>query len=341
MCTAGVSPAVRKWRLPVATPTLQARVTNLRWEANDIISVEFRPASDDIEFPPFEAGAHINLNLPNGLSRSYSLCNSDQDRGRYVVAVARDRKSRGGSTYVHDQLRVGTVLPIDPPRNNFKVDAAAPRSVLIAGGIGVTPVFSMLQHLVVEDRSVEFIYCARSRKDAAFVESIEALAKAHPIDLNLRFDSDHEDPPYFPELLAGKGAESHYYCCGPTPMLNAFEEACTQLGYAHAHVERFVAAAPVKTDSVDSTFEVVCARSKKTVQVPAGKSILDALIDAGLKPDYSCTEGICGTCEVAVIEADGELDHRDSVLTKSEQKSGKTMMICVSRFKGHRLVLDI
>ena len=324
----------------MSTPTLAALVFAIRWEAQDVISVELRPATDDVVFPPFEAGSHINLHLPNGLSRSYSLCNSDAERGRYVVGVARDRKTRGGSLYVHEQLRVGSVVPIDPPRNNFKLDATAPRSILVAGGIGVTPMFSMLQHLVAQGRPVEFVYCARSRKDAAFVDAIEALAQAHCVALTLHFDSEQAGPPSLQGLLAGKGEGTHYYCCGPTPMLNAFEEACAQLGYANVHIERF-AAAPAPAAAPGSGFDVVCARSSKTVPVPAGQSVLDALIDAGLNPDYSCMEGVCGTCETAVVECDGELEHNDSVLTKSERQAGKTMMICVSRCKGTRLVLDI
>jgi Flavodoxin reductases (ferredoxin-NADPH reductases) family 1 len=324
----------------MSTPTLAALVYAIRWEANDIVSVELRPASEDVQFPAFDAGSHINLHLPSGLSRSYSLCNADTDRGRYVVGVARDRNSRGGSLYLHQQLRVGVTLPIDPPRNNFKLDTDAARSVLVAGGIGVTPLFSMLQHLVAHGRPVEFIYCARSRKEAAFVEAIEALAKDHSIALTLHFDSEKEGPPYLPGLLADKGADSHFYCCGPLPMLNAFEDTCAQLGYANTHIERFTAA-PVKAEAASSGIEVVCAKSSKHVQVPAGKSILDALMDAGLSPDYSCMEGVCGTCETAVIEYDGELEHMDSVLTKSEKQAGKTMMICVSRCKGARLVLDI
>lgn len=323
----------------MSTPTLQALVYAIRWEASDIVSVELRPASEDVVFPPFEAGSHINLHLATGLTRSYSLCNADSDRGRYVVGVARDRNSRGGSLYVHQQLRVGSTVSIDPPRNNFRLDEAAPRSVLVAGGIGVTPIFSMLQHLVARGRPVDFIYCARSRKDAAFIDAIEALAREHAFALTVHFDSEAGGPPYLQELLAGKGADSHYYCCGPTPMLNAFEEACAQLGCANTHIERFVAVA-VKTESVSTGFEVVCAKSQKTVQVPPGKSILDAMLDVGLSPDYSCMEGICGTCETAVVECDGELEHLDSVLTKSEKQAGKTMMICVSRCKGTRLVLD-
>ena len=144
--------------------------------------------------------------------------------------------------------------------------------------------------------------------------------------------------PVLASLLAGKGATSHYYCCGPTPMLDAFEKSCEQLGYANAHIERF-AAVHVEAPSATQSCVVMCAKSGKSVEVPPGKSILDSLIDAGLNPDHSCKEGVCGACETAVIE--GEIDHHDGILTKIERASNKTMMICVSRCKGERLVLDI
>ncbi len=322
----------------MSTPTLDALVYAMRWEADGIVSVEFRPASDAVEFPPFDAGSHIDLHLPNGLSRSYSLCNPPTDRGRYVVGVLNDRNSRGGSRYVHQQLRVGTTLPISPPLNNFKLQESSPRSVLIAGGIGVTPIYCMLQHLVAQTRPVELIYCARSRREAAFIEGIEKLT-ASAVPLTLHFDQEQGGPPDLASLLRGRGDDSHYYCCGPTPMLDAFERTCEQLNYPNAHIERFAAAPMPQTPS--HGFEVVCAKSGKTVQVPAGKSILDALIDSGLSPDFSCKEGVCGSCETAVLEFDGELEHHDGILTKLERESGKTMMICVSRCSGKRIELDI
>lgn len=322
----------------MSTPTLEARVHAMRWEADGIISVEFRPASDEVEFPPFDAGSHIDLHLPNGLSRSYSLCNPSTERGRYVVGVLNDRGSRGGSRYVHEQLRVGMKLPISPPLNNFKLHENAPRSVLIAGGIGVTPIYCMLQHLAAQGKPVEFIYCARNRKEAAFIEGIEALTGG-AIPLTLHFDAERGGPPDLAKLLAGRGADSHYYCCGPTPMLDAFEKVCEQLDYPHGHIERFAAAPQAATPSTG--FEVVCAKAGKTVEVPAGKSVLDALLDAGMDPDHSCKEGVCGSCETAVLEFDGELEHHDGILTKLERQSSKTMMICVSRCTGKRLVLDL
>ncbi|WP_422096687.1 PDR/VanB family oxidoreductase [Variovorax sp.] len=322
----------------MSSPTLNALVHTMRYEADGIVSVEFRPATPAVDFPAFEAGSHIDLHLPNGLVRSYSLCNPAGDRQRYVVGVLNDRKSRGGSRYVHQQLRVGMTLPISAPRNNFALEEDARRSVLVAGGIGVTPIWCMLQRLASLGRPVELVYCARSRKEAAFVEAIEALAREKSIQLSWHFDDEKGAPPDLAKLLAGRGDDSHYYCCGPTPMLDAFERGCEQLGYANVHIERF-AAVQVEAPAATQSCVVACAKSKREVEVPAGKSILDSLIDAGLDPDHSCKEGVCGACETAVLE--GEVDHHDGILTKAERAANKTMMICVSRCKGARLVLDI
>jgi ferredoxin-NADP reductase len=322
----------------MSSPTLKALVHTMRYEADGIISVEFRPASPEVDFPAFEAGAHIDLHLPNGLVRSYSLCNPASDRQRYVVGVLNDRKSRGGSRYLHEQLRVGATLPISAPRNNFKLDESAARSVLVAGGIGVTPIWCMLQRLAAIGKPVEILYCARSRKESAFREPIAALAAEKSVPVTWHFDDEQGGPPDLAALLAGKGADSHYYCCGPTPMLDSFEKACEQLGYPHVHIERF-AAVHVEAPTASDSFLVECAKSGKTVEVPPGKSILDSLLDAGLNPDYSCMEGVCGACETKIIS--GEADHRDGILTKAEQAANKSLMICVSGCRRGPLVLDI
>jgi len=322
----------------MSSPTLNALVHTMRYEADGIVSVEFRPASPEVDFPAFEAGSHIDLHLPNGLVRSYSLCNPSTDRQRYVVGVLNDRKSRGGSRYVHQQLRVGMTLAISQPRNNFKLEEGAAHSVLVAGGIGVTPIWCMLQRLAAIGKPAELIYCARSRKESAFGEAIAALAAEKGIALTWHFDEEKGGPPDLAALLGGKGADSHYYCCGPTPMLDNFEKTCAQLGLANAHIERF-AAVHVEAPSATQSYLVECARSGKTVEVPPGKSILDSLIDAGLNPDHSCKEGVCGACETKVL--DGEVDHHDGILTKLERASNKTMMICVSGCKRGPLVLDI
>lgn len=317
--------------------TLKALVHTLRYEAAHVISVELRPVAGG-EFPPFEPGAHIDLHLPNGLVRSYSLANSADERNRYVVGVLNDRASRGGSRFIHEQLRVGTVLEIGAPRNNFRLDEHAEHTVLVAGGIGITPLYCMLQRLVERGRSVELLYCSRTRSDAAFVEPVEALV-GHGLSVQWLFDDERGCAPDLPTLLAGNGADTHYYCCGPTPMLDAFERACEQLGYANAHIERFT---PVEIPPVAAgaaSYTVVLERSQKTFEIQPGKSILDTLLDAGLEPEYSCKEGVCGACETRVLA--GEVEHHDGILTKIERDSNQTMMICVSGCKKGPLVLDL
>jgi len=317
------------------TPTsLTARVHTLRYEAEGIISVELRPFGDTV-FAPFEAGAHIDLHLPNGLVRSYSLLNSPDERDRYVVGILRDRKSRGGSEYVHAQLRVGMQLQISSPRNNFALDVNARHSVLVAGGIGITPIYCMFRQLLALGKSAQLIYCARSRQEAALMEALSGL-DARVI---YHFNDEKGVPPDLAHYLANQPADTHFYCCGPTPMLDAFESTCERLGYSHAHIERFAAAELPPSEDAQNSYSVELKKSGKTVNVEPGLNLLDALLQAGCDIEYSCREGVCGSCETKVLE--GEIDHRDGVLTKAERTANKSMMVCVSGCKSRRLVLDM
>lgn len=313
--------------------TLTAFVHTLRFEAEGIISVELRPYGDQV-FPAFTAGAHIDLHLGNGLVRSYSLLNSPEDSGRYVVGILRDRNSRGGSAYVHQNLRVGMQLQISPPRNLFQLDESAEHSVLVAGGIGVTPIYCMLNRLRALGKSAEMLYCARSRKEAAFVEELAASGA----NIKLHFDDESGGPIDLKAFLAARPSTAHFYCCGPTPMIDAFENLCESLGHPNVHIERFAAAAPPAA-APQGSYEVKLARSNKSIEVPSGKSLLDALLESGIEVDCSCREGVCGACETRVLE--GEPEHRDGVLTKAEKAANQTMMVCVSGCKGSRLVLDL
>ena len=314
--------------------TLSALVHTLRHEAEGIISVELRPWGDTV-FTPFEAGSHIDLHLPNGLVRSYSLLNAPSDQGRYVVGILRDRASRGGSRYVHEQLRVGTQLQISQPRNNFALDTRASHSVLVAGGIGITPIYCMFRQLLALGRSAELIYCARSRAEAALVDEISGLGAK----VLYHFNDEKGGLPDLASYLAGRPADTHFYCCGPTPMLDAFEQTCERLGYPHAHIERFTAAeVPAAADAQDS-YSVELSKSGKTVSVEPGLNLLDVLLEAGCDIEYSCREGVCGSCETRVLE--GDVDHRDGVLSKAERAANKSMMVCVSGCKSRRLVLDL
>lgn len=320
---------------------LQARVHTLRYEAESITSVELHPAQAGVNFPLVEAGAHVDLHLGSGLVRSYSLTNPGE-RHRYVIAVLKDRNSRGGSQYVHEQLHVGQTLTIGAPRNLFGLQEDAVHSVLVAGGIGVTPIYAMLQRLLTLGRSVELIYCARSRAEAAYLDQIETLSRgvgagSTRFASHFHFDVDSGGAPDLNTLLAGRTMASHFYCCGPGSMLDAYASACEQLGYANVHMERFGGTKEVLS-AVGNGYTVELKKSGRMLQVAPGVSILDAMLDQGLSPDYSCREGVCGACEVKVVS--GDVEHHDHILTRQEKAASKSMMICVSRCRSGHLVLD-
>ncbi|MGE0348403.1 PDR/VanB family oxidoreductase [Hydrogenophaga sp.] len=316
--------------------TLQAWVHTLRFEADDTISVELRPVAG-VVFPAFEAGSHIDLHLPNGMVRSYSLCNNCQERDRYVVGVLKDRASRGGSRCVHEQLRVGMRITISAPRNNFPLHEDATHSVLVAGGIGVTPVLCMARRLKDIGKSFEFLYFARSRKSAAFVAEIEALG----VPVTWHFDDEQGGPPDLKALLGRRApaATEHFYACGPAVMLDNFEKTCAELGHANAHIERFTAVEIAASADAKQSFTVELRRSGQTFEVTPDTTLHQRLIEIKADVPFSCEEGICGSCETKVLE--GEPDHRDSVLTDAERAANKAMMVCVSGCKSARLVLDI
>ena len=312
--------------------TLRVRVKALTWEAPQVISCELRPL-DGSPLPVFTAGAHIDLRLGNGLARSYSLINSQDERHRYVIGVQKDRASRGGSKWVHENLRVGDVVSIEGPRNNFALNEGAGQSILIAGGIGITPILCMLRRLAAIGRDWRLLYCARRRADAAFVDDLAAFGSG----VTFNFD---EEPGGRMLDIAGVVREArpdaHLYCCGPLPMLAAFEAATAELPRDRVHVEYFGAK---EAAALAGGLKVVLARSGREFVVPQGKTILETLLDAGLDVAHSCTQGVCGACETKVL--DGVPDHRDLVLTEAEQVSGATMMICCSGAKTERLVLDL
>lgn len=317
---------------------LNAFVHTLKFEAEGILSIDLRPIAGG-EFPPFEAGAHIDLHLPGGLVRSYSLLNDCQERHRYVVAVLKDKGSRGGSRAVHEQLRIAMPLTLSAPRNNFALVEDAAHTVLVAGGIGVTPMLSMAQRLKQLGRSFEVVYCARTRRSAAFVNEMASVAS----QVHWHFDDEQGMPPDMQALLAaraGAGADStHYYACGPAVMLDAFERSCAALGYAHAHIERFSAVEVAPASDAQQTYTVTLKRSGQTLTVLPGQSLLATLQAAQIDCSTSCEEGICGACETRVLE--GTPDHRDSVLSPAEQASNQVMMVCVSGCKSQHLVLDL
>ena len=317
--------------MPPTMPDLRVRA--LTWAADGVLVVDLvHPTGAAL--PAFEAGAHVDILLPNGLSRSYSLCNAPAEQPlRYQIGVGKDRASRGGSRYVHEQLRPGAVLKVSAPLNHFKLNEAAPAFALVAGGIGVTPVLAMARRLAAIGKPVQMFYAARSREAAAFADELAALVP----QLTLHCDDEAGGPPDLAGWLARLPKNTGTYCCGPAPMLDSFERACATLGLADAHIERFTARAATGPELGACT--VTLQRTGHSVEVKAGTSILDALLNAGLDLPYSCKEGVCGTCETRVLS--GDIDHRDGVLSPAEQQKGDVMMICVSGCKGPALVLDI
>lgn len=321
--------------MPMIAP-LNALVHTLRYEAQDTISIELH-AADGGPLPPFDAGSHIDLHLPGGLIRSYSLLNDPAERHRYVVAVLKDRASRGGSRWVHEQLRVGTVLTISAPRNAFKLHEDAAHTVLVAGGIGITPLLCMARRLRSIGRSVELLYFARTRKHAALVGEIEALG----LPVHWHLDDEAGGPPNLPALLASRThqAAAHYYACGPAVMLDAFEKSCAELGITNAHVERFSPVAVAAANDARTSYTVHLQRSGREVSVAPPMSLLQTLKAAGCVLPTSCEEGVCGACETKVLA--GTPDHRDSLLSAAEKAANTSMMICVSGCKSDSLTLDL
>jgi vanillate O-demethylase ferredoxin subunit len=318
-----------------ATP-IEVVVSAVMCEAEGVNVYELKPLYSSA-LPAFSAGAHIDIYLPNGLVRPYSLCNDEGDRKRYSIAVSLDRNSSGGSRYMHECVRAGDRLRISRPRNNFPLVEHALHTVLVAGGIGITPIWCMLQRLVRLGRSWTLYYCARTRREAAFVAAIESIRSSDPTAVRFNFDKEAGGVVLdLASVLEPARQATHYYCCGPTPMLESFKQATAGISPECVHVEYFSAS---NERATEGGFTVVLARSGRTVRVTSGKSILQALLDEGIHVPHSCTEGTCGTCETVVLH--GTPDHRDSILSDSEHASNETMMICCSGCIGEEIVLDL
>jgi vanillate O-demethylase ferredoxin subunit len=306
--------------------------------ARDASAFEFRSV-DGAPLPAFTAGAHVDLILPNSVRRSYSLCNAEGETHRYVVGVKKASPSRGASSYLHEQLRVGAEIEIAPPRNNFPLAERAQHSVLIAGGIGVTPIWSMIQRLVALGASFELHYASRTPQDAAFVHELERLAASEPVRMNFAFSRETGGRRLdLDAIVAAAPSGSHFYACGPAEMLRAFEQATSRLPHEQVHLERF-GAGDAETRTGGAGFEIILARSNRTLEVPAEKSILDVLLDEGVDVPFSCMDGVCGSCKVDVLE--GMPDHRDVVLDAEERAVNRTMLVCCSRALSERLVLNL
>jgi ferredoxin-NADP reductase len=309
------------------------RVTD---ETRSIKTFELVPVRDE-PLPSYAAGAHIDVSLGERLVRSYSLIGPLGDPGVYRIAVGLDPKSRGGSSHLHQTVVPGARLTISAPRNHFALAEQAPSSLLIAGGIGITPLWCMVQRLNQIGSPWQLHYASRSREAAAFVEPLTEAARTGCGEVNFWFDDERGGQPMdVARIVTAARADAHLYCCGPAPMMDVFRKAATSESSDRIHLEYF---RPAESVEPRGAFEVELARSGRVVPVKAGSSILDALIMQGIDAPYSCYEGLCGTCETRVL--DGVPDHRDSLLTESAKASNKTIIICCSGSRSPRLVLDL
>jgi vanillate O-demethylase ferredoxin subunit len=317
-----------------AAQLLTVQVADVRAEACDVMTLELRAVGGG-QLPPFDPGAHLDLHLPNGLVRQYSLTNDWRERDRYVIGVGRAEKSRGGSDYVHSQIRAGMQLKISVPRNNFPLDPEAQRFLFIAGGIGVTPIMAMIRWCVAQSKPWRIIYAARSRQRAAFYEQICGLARS---SAQFHFDDEAGQVLDAAQAMSSWSSGERIYCCGPTPLMEAVKALSEQLPPDTVRFEWFTV--PESDEPQESeSFSVRLERSGREFQVPADKSILEVLEENGFEIPFSCREGLCGTCVTNVLE--GEPDHRDYVLSDEERESGKMMTICCSRSKSPSLTLDV
>ncbi|HEX3787999.1 MAG TPA: PDR/VanB family oxidoreductase [Pseudonocardiaceae bacterium] len=290
--------------------------------AAGVVGLTLRPV-DGGPLPEWQPGAHVELVLGPGLERQYSLCGDPADRAGWRIAVLREPAGRGGSAFVHDRLAAGDRVRVRGPRNHFAL-VAAPRYLFVVGGIGITPIRPMLAALAATGADWRLLYGGRTRASMAFRSE---LAERYGDRVRVWPQDEHG----LLDLDAVAGFPGAVYCCGPEPLLAAVEQRCPA-----AHVERFTARPDERpTDA----FEVELARAGPTVRVPADRSILSVVEEAGVAVLSSCQEGTCGTCETTVLA--GVPDHRDSLLTEDERAAGDTMMICVSRSRTPRLVLDI
>lgn len=290
-------------------------------------------APDGTALPAWTPGAHIDLLLGDDLTRQYSLCGDTADPNTWRVGVLREPASRGGSAYVHDQLREGARVRGRGPRNHFPL-VASPRYIFIGGGIGITPMLPMIAEANAAGADWHLYFGGRSRTSMAFADELTRYADrvtVVPQDESGVLDLGH--------ILRAPRTDTLVYVCGPEGLLGAVEAACASWPTGALHLERFAAKAVANDGAADHPFEVVLQRSGLTLTVPADGSIFQTVREAGVSVLGSCLEGVCGTCETAVI--DGAVDHRDSVLSAEEQTSSEYLMICVSRCTGTRLTLDL
>lgn len=319
--------------------TLRVRVQRIGREAEGIQSYELVPTEGGT-LPPFEPGAHLDVHVPGGHVRQYSLCNDAVERHRYLLAVQCERQGRGGSRAMHEGVREGDTLTVSTPKNNFPL-LYARGYVLVAGGIGITPLLAMARQLQRTGADWRMYYCTRSPERTAFLAELSAPPFAGRV--HVHHDGGEVSRALdMKAVLATRAPGTRLYCCGPAGLMKAVREAAT----AHAwpkekvHFESFTAEGTgAALGAEDADFEVAIRSTGQVLRVPRGQSVLNVLRRNGLKVPSDCEAGNCGTCVTRVCE--GQPEHRDSFFTASEPAGDQRMLVCVSRAKSKRLVLDL
>ena len=316
--------------------TLRVVVRRSETQGQGVLVLDLAPA-DGGELPPFEAGAHVDLHLGEGLVRQYSLCGDPADRQAYRLGILRDPNSRGGSIAAHERLSEGTVVEIGLPRNLFPLEAGARRSILVGGGIGVTPMIAMAHALAARDADFALHYCGRSQASCAFLGELAAAPFSARVHTHFD-DGAVEQRLNLVEVLTGADAGTHLYVCGPSGFMDWVIAEAGRLGLpaGQIHKEYFQVEPPA---GASKAFDVALKKSGKTVHVAENQSIVEALAGVGIKIKVSCEQGVCGTCLCNVL--DGTPDHRDVFLTDEEKADNDQILLCCSRALSDTLVLDL
>ena len=317
----------------------ELRVTQMTWEADGVVSVRLARIESDDPLPAWEPGAHIDVYVPDGTTRQYSLCGDPGDLSSWQIAVLREPEGRGGSAYIHDGLRVGDRLLVTRPKNNFALEEA-PYHALLAGGVGITPMMSMAEHLAREGRPFHLTYGGRTLGSMAFRSRLAALGDRVTI-----LAEDEDGRPDLDALVKDLPDGGLVYVCGPVPLLRAVQSAAVAAHGTDQDVVRFelfsrTGVEPTRTVALDADdYELVLAESGHTLRLPPEANILEVVLALGVDVESDCRDGICGSCVTPIRS--GTVDHRDLVLTKKEQAAMDRMLICVSRPTCPRLELEL
>ncbi|MEM9933354.1 MAG: fatty acid desaturase [Bacteroidota bacterium] len=312
---------------------LQVRVSSITEVAKGVKSFVLEAA----ELPPFSAGSHVNVHLPSGKKRSYSLLNPPFDKNRYQIAVKYEPKGKGGSQEMHEQITEGDVLTLSPPRNNFLLYENVQKYLLISGGIGITPLLSMAHRLTEIDKHFEFHICAKQVEEIPFQYELTNWSFAPNVEIHL--DKGGKSSLDAASILAAPDSHTLLYVCGPAGFNRWIKDTALGTGWNPEQIKIEAFVADTASLHPPKEFELILNKSGKSLTVPEDATIIDSLLYHNIKVDYSCLQGTCGTCIHKVLE--GDIDHRDAVLSEEEKIESTKMCLCVSRCTGDKLVIDL